>query len=526
MSDDTTVLVDVEEQPPRKSASTVLVELAIERYDFGVSTLGETFALPKTGPKVVAMLRNSKTSLRNQLARAYFQTHRRAAPQQALADALLVIEGLAQEQAERELYLRVARYGGNLWLDLGDATGRAIRITGAGWTVKHDVPLLFKRTALNGPLPEPSRDGSLEILWRWLNVDEEDRAILVAWMVAALFHDIPHPILSFFGEQGTGKTTAQKLVVSVIDPGPVPTRKPPRDADSWVTAAAGSWVVGLDNMSDVPAWLSDSMCRAVSGDGDVRRRLYTDGDHAVFSFRRCLCLNSIDLGAVRGDLAERMLPISLGTIHEDKRLMEEELWPLWAEEHPKILGGLLDLAAGVMAAIPFVALVSKPRMADFARILAAVDKVLGSSGLAHYISKQGAMATDSLDGDPFVTAIFNHGEFVGTAAELLDKITPERPPKGWPANPRAVTQRLRRQAPVMRKAGWEVFDDGATNHRKVTLWTIRRPEITRICSPPSPQTRKSGAAAGQEGDAGQEYGPSPYVEGNGAAEAGPRMVKL
>ena len=74
-------------------------------------------------------------------------------------------------------------------------------------------------------------------------------------------------------------------------------RKPPRDPESWVTAAAGSWYVGIDNLSDVRPWLSDSICRAVTGDGDVRRKLYTDGELAVFAFRRCVCLNGIDLGA-------------------------------------------------------------------------------------------------------------------------------------------------------------------------------------------------------------------------------------
>ncbi len=55
-----------------KSASTVLVDLAQERYTFGVSDTGEPFAVPNDGPKVVAMLRGGKTSLRAVLAREYF----------------------------------------------------------------------------------------------------------------------------------------------------------------------------------------------------------------------------------------------------------------------------------------------------------------------------------------------------------------------------------------------------------------------------------------------------------------------
>ena len=89
------------------------------------------------------------------------------------------------------------------------------------------------------------------------------------------------------------------MLVDLIDPSPVPLRQAPRDADSWVTAASGSWVVALDNLSAIPPWLSDSLCRAATGDGNVKRALYTDADLAVLKFRRCVIVNGIDVGAVR-----------------------------------------------------------------------------------------------------------------------------------------------------------------------------------------------------------------------------------
>ena len=139
----------------RKSVATVLVEIAQDRYRFGASTDGDTFAVPKTGPQLVSLLRGGKKSLRAQLASEYFARTRRTAPQQALADALLVIEGTAQQDDEQPLHLRVARHDGALWLDLGDATGTAVKITAAGWTVEALVPVLFRRTALTAPLPAP-----------------------------------------------------------------------------------------------------------------------------------------------------------------------------------------------------------------------------------------------------------------------------------------------------------------------------------------------------------------------------------
>ncbi|MEX2258392.1 MAG: hypothetical protein WD672_06765 [Woeseia sp.] len=483
--------------------------MAQEKYTFGVSTTGETFAIPTTGPKVVSLLRGSKTSLRNQLAKEYYARHGKVPPQQSLADALLVIGGMAQESDEQELVLRTYRSGGDMWLDLGDPSGQAIRVTENGWCVEEQAPVLFKRTVLNGPLPMPERGGDLAELWKFMNVTDADKPLLTAWLVAALMHDIPHPVLALFGEQGTGKTTLQKMLVSTIDPGPVPIRKPPRDPESWVTAAAGSWLVALDNLSDVQPWLSDSICRAVTGDGDVRRKLYTDGEHSVFAFRRCICLNSIHLGGSRGDLAERMLPITLEVIPDEHRLTEDEIWREWDRRHPVILGALLDVAASVARVLSSVRLESKPRMADFARVLKAVDTVLGTHGLDHYLDKLAELSADSLTGSPFMLALTAmSGGFEGTSAELLTRLTPDRPPKGWPVNAGSVTQQLKRHAPALRRSRWLVTDDGGRNKQHAISWTIKRPEIACNSHSPDSPTRQNGANGESASAASADYGPS------------------
>jgi hypothetical protein len=495
------------------SVATQLVELAQELYTFGVSDLGEPFGIPAAGPKVVAMLRGSKTSLRALLAREFFARTGRAATQQALSDALLVVEGMAQEREPSRLYMRCAQHQGALWLDLGDHTGRAVKVTAAGWTVEDEPPVLFKRTALTGALPEPQDGGTLGGLWGWLNVSEKDRPLVAAELVARLFSDQPHVVLAIFGEHGTGKTTAVKVLVMLLDPGPVPVRKPPRDADSWVTAAAGSWVVGLDNLSDIPPWLSDSLCRASTGEGDVRRKLHTDGDLAVFSFRRCIIFDSIDVGAMAPDLADRALPVTLARIADKDRKDEEAFWPAWNEAHPKLLGAVLGLAAAVMARIPAIKLAKKPRMADFARILAAVDAELGTNGLARYRLQATALAADGLSGDSLAVCIQETvtGSFEGTSAQLLKLVTPDgdewRAPKDWPKDARDVTGKMSRLAPAFRKIGWTVTNLGSDNHDKVVRWFMSSPpaEEGSPDDPREPPQDPQGA-----GDAGMRGGQTDF----------------
>jgi hypothetical protein len=320
--------------------------------------------VPINGPRVARLLRGGKTSLRAELARRYWTVHETTPSQSALADALVVLEGMAIRTEPEPLYLRVAKHRDCLVLDLGDETGRAIVIGPHGWRVVDEPPVLFRRTSLTGVLPDPCSGGDLGELWQLVNVDQADRPVLTAALVHALFADEPHVITALTGEQGTGKTSASKRIVGLIDPSAVPVRKAPKDADTWITAAAGSWCVALDNLSGLPDWLSDSLCRASTGEGDVRRRLYTDGDLHVISFRRVLVVNGIDLGTLNDDLADRLITVTLTRITEHGRRLDDELAVQWQAAHPRILGALLDLTVRVLAELPTLPPGPLPRMAD------------------------------------------------------------------------------------------------------------------------------------------------------------------
>jgi hypothetical protein len=122
--------------------------------------------------------------------------------------------------------------------------------------------------------------------------------------------------------------------------------------------------------------------------------LFFDSDLAVFAFRRCIILNGIDVGALRGDLADRTLPINLDRIEESARLTERH--ERWTQDQPRIFGDLLSFAARIIKRLPSVRLASSPRMADFARILAAVDQILGTNGLIRFAERARTTAEDTL----------------------------------------------------------------------------------------------------------------------------------
>ncbi|MGH8775070.1 MAG: ATP-binding protein [Jiangellaceae bacterium] len=458
--------------------ATKLVEIAHEQYDFGVTTTGEAYAVPTDGPNVARVLHGGRRSLRSELARIYFEKTKAAANAQALADALLVLEGEAQGTDPSEVALRVGRSpldDGRLVLDLGGDDGRAVVIGAYGWEIVEHSPVLFWRTNATLPLPTPDDLGSLDDLRSMLNVRDEDWPLIVAWLVAALIPELPHPVLLLRGEHGTAKSSAARLVTSLVDRCASQLRTAPRNVEDWAVACAGSWITCLDNLSDIQDWLQDAVCRAVTGDGLLRRQLYTDSDVSVLAFRRVVALTSIDPGRLNGDLADRLLTVELERIPESARAAEEAMTQKWTSVHAGVLGGLLHTTVNVLRALGPIRQTNLPRMADFARILLAVDEVLGTDAYTTYSEQASRTAETVAEGDSVAIAIRENitDPWEGTASDLLKLLTVEKPPRDWPSTPQGMGGRLARAAPSLRALGWSVEPPDRT--RRERHWYITPP---------------------------------------------------
>jgi hypothetical protein len=462
--------VEADPTPPGAKTADKLVALAVDRFELGRTPKGETFAVEKTGANVAIRLDGS--AMKSTLASLYFEEHASVPGSAAIEDALAVLRGQAMKTAPRELAIRYARHGDAVVVDLGAVDGKAVVVDAAGWRVVDRSPVLFERTELVGELPIPVEGGSVEDLRGLLNIGDADFEVLVGWIVAAMIPDIPHPILMLGGGQGTGKTTAARMIVGVLDASGAPTRTQPRDPESYALSVAGSWATVFDNVSTIPEWQSDALCKTVTGDAFTKRKLYADRELSVVSFRRVLAITTIDAGALRGDLAERLLLVELERI--DKRRSESEIEARFEELRPRIFGAFCSLLARVLKALPHVMLKELPRMADFAKVLDALDMELGTERLATYLGQGERLADDVVEGDPVGTAIRGFMEsrssWSGTMKELLDEITPEEPPRDFPKTPRKLASRVKRLAPALEAIG--VFVHAPSKTDKTRTWGI------------------------------------------------------
>lgn len=475
------------QQGGKKSQATLLVDLALHEYSLGISPDGKPFAFASSVPHVALDLRGNKLGLRSQLARDYFMQHRAAPSQNSVAAALNVLEGMARTKPSTPLHLRVAGDGNAINVDMADESNRVIEIRSGTWKIVDASSHMFRRTELTASTIEPVRGGDLSELWRFVNVADEDRPVFLAVLVDALIQpDTPKPVTGLQAEHGSAKSSTAKFMVWLTDSSTAELRSPPRDIEQWITAAAGSWMVALDNLSKIPDWLSDAICRAATGDGDVRRQLYTDDGLSVFRFLRPVIITGIDVGGLNPDLADRLVQVQLCAISEDDRKEEEELYAAWDDQRASIFGALLDLAVKVHAKLPTLPRQPLPRMADFARVLICVDEILGTNGMPRYREQLRKGGADSATSDSFIAWLiqkrYNTGEYGQSAAEILQTVDLDyyqARPVDWPRKARTVTTRLRKNAPAMRAMGWTVTNDDGRNEDCIIKWTLRPPKEKR-----------------------------------------------
>ena len=459
---------------------------------------------------------------RRWLARVFYQTTQGAPSSEALQSALNVIEARAHFDApERIVYIRVGGLGGRIYLDLCDATWRAVEIDAAGWRVIDNPPVRFRRAAGMQPLPVPVAGGSVETLRSFLNVQSDaDFVLVVAWALACLRDRGPYPVLALSGEQGSAKSTFSAILRALIDPNTAPLRALPREDRDLFIAASNGHVLAFDNVSGLPPWISDTLCRLATGGGFAVRQLYTDQDEVLFDATRPVILNGIEEIVTRPDLADRAVFLTLEPIPEERRRPEQELRTAFEAERPRILGVLLDAMVEGLKRLPETRLEKLPRMADFALWATACETALWPTGTfwSAYCGNLDKAVEGVIDADPIAAAVRSlmarRTVWTGTASDLLGALAEaagERTAKSkyWPDSPRALAGRLRRAATFLRKVGIKIEfgREGRARTRTITITAIQafstpekpgaEPSAPSASSAPMPKSNPANGFAAQ-----------------------------
>jgi hypothetical protein len=407
-----------------------------------------------------------------------------------------------------QLSSRVTPYNGDIYYDLTNEIWQCVRITNSGWEILDSTPIpLFVRHNQTAQIL-PNRNYDPDIFDRFLQIinaatgNQERQILLKVYIISLFVPDIPHVMLVLHGEKGSAKTTLQTLIKLLVDPSKPRLLTIHNDRTEFIQQLAHNYVAYYDNVRGTPDWLSDEACKAVTGVGQTKRKLFTDDDDIIYEYKRCLGFNGINLSLTEPDALDRSIMIDLETIDKSKRKQESEIIAEFQILRPDLLGYILDILVKALQIKPTLQLQNLPRMADFAIWGEAIARAMGYHDMkflnAYFenIGKQNVEAVEgSILGQTFLKFVDGWYEKSGdywyhSTSKLLEELNSIAAQTGintaryWPKSTDSLTRKLRTIASSL-KEGYEIGIDiardttGTVSGRKgasiVQIWKIASP---------------------------------------------------
>jgi hypothetical protein len=378
--------------------------------------------------------------------------------------AIVTLRGIATHDGDEEkVFLRCAPWRNGYLIDLTNDRWQAVEVLPTGWRVIDNPPVKFIRSQTAAPQPIPVH-GDLTTLWQYANVPEEERTLVLAYVLDSWRPDTPYPVLFLTGEQGSGKSSTHTSLRQLSDPNTVPLRAAPKTVEDVFVSAGANHMASFENMSRLPTIMQDALCTLATGGGYGKRKLYSDSDESVIEVKRPVIINGIADVVTRPDLIDRTIHIETPQLADI--VDEREFIMGFERDRPAIFGGLLDLFVSALILLPDIQLKVKPRMIGFTKLGEAVHSALGlESDFTHlYLGNRRESLARSMDSSPAAVALqemmLHRGgrEWTGRVKDLKKLLEDghHEEGEGWPKSSKGLGEVLRRMAPALRGAGIEI----------------------------------------------------------------------
>jgi hypothetical protein len=480
------------ESGSKKSQADTIIKMALESgaelfhtgvddsyISFDVSDHRETWAV------------RSKAT-RHWLTRGFYLVTQKAPNSEAIQTALNLLEAKARFDGKKhEVHLRTAWHGGALYYDLCDQRWRSVQVSKSGWRIIDKSPVKFIRYRHMAGQVEPRSGGNIDDLFEFINVKSDtDRKLLRVWNIVGLIPDIPRPAQVLHGDQGSGKSTMARRQRELIDPSGMPLLKA-KDEPEVVQGLAHHYCAIFDNLTSVNDWVSDLLCRAVTGEGFTKRQLYTDSEDILFAYRRLLILTGIGLVVNKPDLLDRSLIIGVERIPESLRRRERDLDTNFYKAKPKLFGALLGGLVGALKVYHKISHDRLPRMADFAAWALAVETGMGRDpeewrrAYEINVERQNEEAIgSSVIATTLQALLEDREEWAGQPHELYALLKEKAdgmkiPAKSFPGSAAVLGRKLREVRPNLSALGWYIDFREGERPRKVAITRINGENAVR-----------------------------------------------
>lgn len=338
-----------------------------------------------------------------------------------------------------QIHHRIAQSDGSLIYDLGTPDWQFLKISAkAVQTMKFDSSLpIFRRSQSmqKHVMPQRGNDKALDQLAELLKIVPKDRLVFKVHIVTLFLEAYPIPIMVFDGMAGSLKTTATAAIKRIVDPNGIEKEDNvsamAEKQDDLILQLQNRYLSSFDNVSSITQATSDVLSRAITGSSNPRRKLYTDDDESIHSFRRKIVLNGIVPYLDYPDLQTRLVNYAREMIDETNRITEQEFKSKFEELLPFVLGQILMTMYKALKQYPKLSSQIRPkeRMADFEVWGEIISRILGyekNKFLNRYYEKLHEGKISSQDSHPIVNAVQffmeNKNTWEGTASNLYQHL--------------------------------------------------------------------------------------------------------
>lgn len=406
-------------------------------------------------------------SFSDMVASKYYATKKSALSDASLKTMVSTLTGKAIYEGQMvQTHMRIAKTEDGYWLDLCNDMREAVLINKSGWRViSADSTPLFCRSRSMKAIPAPVSGGSLDDLWKLVNIPQENQLIVVAWLLECLREDTPHVVMEFVGEQGSAKSTSQKLLRMLIDPNVANLRSAPKKVEDVWVGANNCHLVSFENLSSLSQDYQDALCVLATGGAHATRAHYTNKDESIIELRKPIIVNGITVNVTAQDLLDRSIHVELPPINN--RLQSKDVDQAFTFAYPELVGALLDQFVKALNVLDKVKISDhdKPRMLDFAYLGEAVFQANGFAKgefLSRYQLMRQKGVYRTIDSSPIGSAVVtfldkNSTGWSGQLFSLLQQLNQYKPAGEtlWPNTPRRLGDQLRRLTPALRTLGFD-----------------------------------------------------------------------
>ena len=527
--------MEIDIKMKKKKPAEMLLDLT---NDANIVFFKDQYKIPHTLITIgehTEILRVESNAFRRYLTKLYYDSEGKVIGSETIQNVTNVLQAKAEyEGVTYPLSLRVAWHNdGSIYYDMTDDKWQCVRISKNGWELLDKTPIPMFTRYKQTQQAEPDRNYQEDILDRFLQLtnlkEEEDKILLSVYIITLFIPDIPHTISQIHGEKGSAKSTLQTFIKILVDPAKPRLLTIYNDTKEFIQQLAHNYVAFYDNMKYNPRWLSDEACKAVTGVGSTKRKLYSDDDDIVYEYRRCLGFNGINLGLTEPDILDRSMMIELQRIRREYTKQDSEIMAEFLELRPKLLGFVFDTLVKALEIKPTIKLNDLPRMADFAIWGEAIARAMGYKELQFinaYYDNIGKQNIEAIENSPLSQAISKFvriGEDqnregntssgvpcswqgpMSNALEHLNAIALENnidTSKSWPKAPNSLSRKLKPLLSNLREGldiNVTIIRNTAGNRKVRGMYFLRVSQVSSPSSPSSPDQNHS-QNEGQNGE--------------------------